>query len=284
ACRAWRWRTGRAPAGIVPPLADRLSESLDRVRYFEDKQRFFAADATAQYLTSQIATDPAPRTGPPARGSFAWVQQEAGLDRVDAFVLALSLSAAAREMRVIPLLLPAGAATGDLTARIGELSGRPVTELRGPASAQGIAAAVTLCWLDGADLVLRAACAPEKVRLADVLTPLGQVPVNVFVAAADRAPVEGVPHHLLFPPVEVPPLTYAQRVEIWKRALGSRAEALASTVAETARRFRYEGETIERIAEGLRAMPGALLPAVITSSCRAAARLEIGDLAQRVTP
>src|SRR5439155_12184589 len=93
ACRAWRWRTGRAPAAIVRPLADRLSESLHRVRYFQDKQRFSAADATAQYLTSQIATDPAPRTGPPARGSFAWVQQEAGLDRVDAFVLALSLIA-----------------------------------------------------------------------------------------------------------------------------------------------------------------------------------------------
>ena len=44
-CWAWHER-GVSPA-TAPPFMDRVAESLDRMRHFEEKQRFFRTDATA---------------------------------------------------------------------------------------------------------------------------------------------------------------------------------------------------------------------------------------------
>jgi ATP-dependent 26S proteasome regulatory subunit len=399
-CWAWRERTEGPPAGAVPPFVDRLSESLNHARCWEDKQRFFETDVTARYLTAQIDSAPPRHIGRPDRGSFGWVEREVPLAPLDSFALALGLLAAfdsaaepviaachndvnrtsptlglvqklwdrpeevlelgdagrplfrygllrkaetlstpfdwdapiyvpeivARrlllpgapppsqleraavsayaapelpdavraaalrlrapscEMRVVPLRIACGAAAAHWAARVGEVTGRPIVELRGATTAHGLSTFITLCWLDGADLLLTPAFTPEKARLADVLVPLAQTPVNVFIAYSDHAALEGVPYHLMLAPVEAPPLDYTQRIECWKRALGSQAERLAPTIAEVSRRFRYESTVIERIAEGLLAAPGAISPVALAASCRAAARLELSDLAQRITP
>jgi hypothetical protein len=399
-CWIWQERTGSAPTGIMPPLIDRLSDSLDRARYWEDKQRFWEADATARYLTEQIAADPPRRTGPPAHGSFAWVVGQAGLDPVATFLLSLGLMASfdsasgpviaachndatrtnptlalaqklwdspeevlaladpshtlfrfgllrradpvpagvdwdaplhapeliarrllfpdaprpphlatlagnsrrsagltesarmtalrlrapTSEMRVVPLLTPQGASIGDQMAAVAEASGHRIVQLRGPVSPQGIAVALVLCWLDGFDLLLRSGAAPGQAKLADTLLPCAALSVTVFVEASDRGALDGIPQNLLFGGIEVPPLSYAQRVEHWTEALGPAAASVAPALAETARRFRYEAETINRIAGALCSVPGAMTPQAITTACRSAARLELGDLAQRVTP
>ena len=93
-----------------------------------------------------------------------------------------------------------------------------------------------------------------------------------------------MPDNLVFAPIEVPPTSYAGRVECWRRALGPQAEPLAPAILEVARRFRYEPEVIERIGGDLAGIPGPLTYDTLTAACRAAARLEFGDLAQRVTP
>jgi hypothetical protein len=90
-CWLWQERTGTAGDGI-PPLGDKVGETLDLSRYAEARRRFFRQDPTARFLTDQLE-EPAPRT--PARkmiqGSFGWVVSELGLAPAGCFVLALGL-------------------------------------------------------------------------------------------------------------------------------------------------------------------------------------------------
>jgi hypothetical protein len=397
-CWAWRERTGSSGTGTAPPLTERVSESLDRVRYWEDKQRFFATDPTAQYLTTLIETD-LPRSGVvPERGTLAWLEQEAGLRRVDLFALTLALLAAfdsaaepvfaacnndatrtyptlalvqrlwddqadaltladpahplfaygllrkvetagtsdwdtalqvpelvarrflcgaasearslrrvavtpdaapplpepvrlsalrfrgrPRDMRIVPLRMPAGAPASEVAARLGEAMNRTIVELSETAHVSSISAAITLCWLNDTDLLLDPAFVPDKARLTDTLLQLCAVPVNVFMVTESALP-DGLPQRLLTSPVDVPPLTYSQRLEAWKRSLGSSAAVLAPAVAEVSRRFRYEAAAIERIGEGLRSAPSEISLDTLTAACRAASRIELGDMAQRVMP
>jgi hypothetical protein len=399
-CWAWRERTGGAASDIAAPLTDRLSDSLDRVRYWKDKQRFFETDPTARYLSEQIEAEPPRRSDSPERGTFEWVEREAPLNAVDAFALGLGLLAAfdsaaepvfaacnndatrpsptlalvqrlwdtpedtltlsdsghalfrygllrkmttpdgspdwnaplhvpdlvarrllfpatsrhsqprqtslrphagpsvsetvrtvalrlrahTREMRIVPLRLAFGAPAADVVAQLGAATGRTIVEVPGTVDGPGIAAAVTLAWLDDIDVVLNPAWVRDKTRLAELVLPLASAPVTVFVVDADGGALDGIPPRLQIPPIEMPPLDYAQRIEIWRRALGTRAEALAPAIAEASRRFRYEAGTIEQIADGLCATPGAISASALTASCRAASRIELGDMAQRVTP
>jgi MoxR-like ATPase len=91
---AWCWhqRGGQASNTGLPPLADSAVDSLDLVRYDQDKRRFFADDVTAKYLSEQIQAA-APPPGSAVRGSWAWVVQALELDPAAQFVLALGLAA-----------------------------------------------------------------------------------------------------------------------------------------------------------------------------------------------
>jgi hypothetical protein len=398
-CWMWQERTGRAPEATLPPFTERVSESLDRARYWDEKQTFFESDPTARYLSQQISTAPPRQARSPERGSFAWVAEQAQLDPVATFVLSLSLMASfdsaagaviaachndanrttptlalaqklwdtpedvlgvsdsshalfrfgllrrldsastlveweaplhtpeliarrllfpdaplpsqlsplvpnshrtaalepvartyasrlyasALEMRIVPVLTPQGASVADLLAAVAEQSGRPILTLRGPLSSQGIAGVLVRGWLDNFDVLLRAGIAQQS-KLADVLLPFADLPVTVFVEATDRGDLDGIPQNRLSSPIQVPSLSFEDRVERWTEALGSGAATLSPVVAETARRFRYEAETIDRIASSLRSVPDEITPEAITAACRSAARLELGDLAQSVVP
>ena len=63
----WRWHEcGLQPqdeAGSLPPFADKVAESLDLTRFWELKQKFFATDVTARYLTEQIGAAPPTSVG-----------------------------------------------------------------------------------------------------------------------------------------------------------------------------------------------------------------------------
>lgn len=95
----WRWHEcglqPQADIAILPPLADRVSASLDLTRFWEHKQRFFSSDVSARYLSEQIAASPPLlETGDIARGSFAWVVGQLRLDAAAVFLLALALAPA----------------------------------------------------------------------------------------------------------------------------------------------------------------------------------------------
>lgn len=95
---SWRWHEcGLQPkdeTSSLPPYADRVSDSLDLTRFWEHKQKFFANDVTAKYLTEQIEAPPPSATGKPVRGSFTWVVTELQLDDGAKFLLALALAPA----------------------------------------------------------------------------------------------------------------------------------------------------------------------------------------------
>jgi hypothetical protein len=88
---AWRWHERRQDRADTGPASDRLVESLDLVRNWEAKQRFFAEDTAAAYLSQRLA-EPYHRAGAkPRRGSFGWVVEELELDEVSTFTVALAL-------------------------------------------------------------------------------------------------------------------------------------------------------------------------------------------------
>jgi MoxR-like ATPase len=91
---AWCWHQRgetRAPQdGRLPPPNDPVLDSLDLNRYHEQKQRFFADDVAARYLSEQIAQEPTPST---AGSRFARAAQALQLTGAAQFLLALALAA-----------------------------------------------------------------------------------------------------------------------------------------------------------------------------------------------
>jgi len=76
--------------GVLPPFMDKISETLDLVRYESDRQTFYAEDSTAAWLTEQIGKA-APKAPCAPRGSFSWLVEALQLTDVDCFALALAL-------------------------------------------------------------------------------------------------------------------------------------------------------------------------------------------------
>jgi hypothetical protein len=91
-CWLWQERTGTPQARSTPPFADRVSESLDRARFFEEKIRFWNTDVTARFLTERIE-EPEPDSASGPRGSFRWVAGELELDLLSRLALGLALLA-----------------------------------------------------------------------------------------------------------------------------------------------------------------------------------------------
>jgi hypothetical protein len=212
----------------------------------------------------------------------------------DARVVADRLrSRGARGLRIVPVLGRPGAARGEAVAAAAALAGRQAcrlavdAELRdSPAWLRSIA---SLAWLRGVDLFLdeyaaTACCGDAQAHGPSRLGALRSVPATLFVAVDDAKQVAALPRDLLLPTLAVPALTYPQRVDCWMEALAARAAGLDGAVAECARRFRYEAETIRGAARGLCARPGPLAAADLAAACRAEVPLDVGELARRVEP
>jgi hypothetical protein len=98
-CWLWRERaSGEGPSAgrngsALPPYTDRLQESLDLSRYAAEKNRFFAEDETAAYLSGLLDEAVPLNHRAPTQGSFSWVVWELSLSPMDCFILALGLHA-----------------------------------------------------------------------------------------------------------------------------------------------------------------------------------------------
>jgi hypothetical protein len=95
----WRWHEcGLTPKDenvSVPPFSDKTSAALDLTRFWEHKQKFFASDVTARYLTEQIvAKPPTVSAAGIRRGSFSWAVKQLSLDPAAVFLFALTLAPA----------------------------------------------------------------------------------------------------------------------------------------------------------------------------------------------
>jgi len=205
-------------------------------------------------------------------------------------VARLRLGAAAG-LRVVPVSGPARAMPGAIVARVGREIGRPVSrvdlslaELEHLAHARAL---IALAWLAGHDLLLKESPAPRHTEHRPpvaVLSSLHAFSVILYVPVADSAEAAGLPKELVQPQLVVPRLSHADRVMLWRAALGKRGAAVAPAIDECARRFRYERGTIAAIATALRADRSPITAERMIAACRAEVLLDAGELAQEVMP
>jgi ATPase family associated with various cellular activities (AAA) len=218
----------------------------------------------------------------------------ADLDEVTetARVTSLRLSAAnAGSLRVVPVIGAKGSARRAVVRAIANSNGKDVVEFQGDTSSldsgHHLNAIATVCWLK--DLYLffgkeSVAPAAGERRGETHLLPASSIPATLFLAVSDRSELSQLPANVLSPPVYVRPATYPQRVACWKKGLGSRSNGLDAVIAECARRFRFEKETIATVCRELRAMPDGIAADDLITACRAELASDIGELASRVTP
>jgi len=200
----------------------------------------------------------------------------------------------AETLRIVPVLGAKGSARRETAARIARASGRSLVEFKGdPAlldSQHYLNSLATLCWLKDACLFLDGErsrsrnTGGDKHHGASLTLSSPAIPAIHFLSVAERSQIASLPSNLLLPVVPVPSLTYHERVALLHKSLGARAEGLDKVIAESARRFRYERETVEAICEGLRALPGTIGEDDFVAACRAELDTDIGELASRVTP
>jgi hypothetical protein len=186
-------------------------------------------------------------------------------------------TAPARGLRILPLHGSSGAAFDELAGRLAGHSGREVRRLDlAPAhDTANLKALATVAWLRGLDLFMTGGQVP--LDLAALLS----LPITLYLALEDRGDLAGLPRDHLEPLIQVPALTFQGRVETWAGLLGARARGLEPAIAECARRFRYEKATIKAVCDGLGKRPTA---ADLVALCRAQVPLDVGELAQAVTP
>jgi ATPase family associated with various cellular activities (AAA) len=221
---------------------------------------------------------------------------EPALLPAEAHLVAARLKASAPQvMRMVPIVGAKSAPLAEVAAAIAAMGGRPLVQLElqhgvGPGQAF-LAPLATLAWLKGYDIFLplgegASGGAEEKQGLLSLALPPA-VPLTAFLGIEDKAMLRRLPAAGLLPAVSVPPMNFEARYARWREQLvrGRKMQApLAGAVADCARRFRYERETIDAIAGELRALRRPFQPADLAAACRAEVTGSIGDLAQPVAP
>jgi ATPase family associated with various cellular activities (AAA) len=195
-----------------------------------------------------------------------------------------------KQLRIVPIRGVVGSSATEILQGISQITHRRVVELQSNAAllenSSYLKSLVTLCWLQGFDLWIRSnavsTSGSDTHRPHAYLLPLQSIPIAIFLEIRDRSELTHLPNSLLLPIVDVPPLSYCDRVHYWHQCLGTTDTSLNREIAESSRRFRYEKETIRTICEGLKGIP--LSETTLITACRAELDLDIGELAQEVTP
>ncbi|MGB3137137.1 MAG: ATP-binding protein, partial [Nodosilinea sp.] len=198
-------------------------------------------------------------------------------------------------LRIVPIQGAAGAPAQVTIQKIAQVTGRSVAALSETAAASGeyLSTLLTLCWLRGLDVFLPERTAEKSCGQSGgypELLGLAALPIAVFWQMRDRSQLASFASQQVLPIVELPRLGYCDRSATWYRALGLKetntSPELQNEIAECARQFRYEPQTIHRIAQSI-SRPGdlgSLTTLHLAAACRAEMGLDIGDLAQPVTP
>lgn len=193
----------------------------------------------------------------------------------------------AHGLRIVPVKAPGGADASISVASVAQAAGRNVWRLSAEAAlAQDqLPSFLTVAWLAGGDLYLRvdAPSAEDRTALPAIVRTAVRLPVTLYLEA-DEATLGVLPAQLTLPRLEVPPLTYQERVCAWQGALGAKARGLDDAIHECSRRFRFQPDTIEAVAAGLKTRRGRIKREQLFAACRAAMPLDTSGLAQPVTP
>jgi ATPase family associated with various cellular activities (AAA) len=195
-------------------------------------------------------------------------------------------------LRVVPIQGAIGFSAIDTIQKISQITQRDVVELQYRSTLSGndayFKSLITLCWLNGLDIFIRSdntnVSDHDSHRAYSDLTTLQSIPITIFLEIHHRSALAAIPDRCLLPIVEVPRLSYHDRIQTWQTCLGSSNPDLNRAIAECSRRFRYETATIYTICNGLKELSQPLSETDLIEACRAELNLDIGELAQAVTP
>ncbi|MGL5058418.1 MAG: ATP-binding protein [Microcoleus sp.] len=193
------------------------------------------------------------------------------------------------KLRIVPIQASRGAIVTEVVQEISQITQREVVELKGNFALcdnnNYLKSLVTLCWLTGRDLLITGDRAEVKAgETSRCLLSLQSMPIAIFLGIRDRKDLTHIPSNLLLPIVEVPQLSYSDRVNFWQQTLGTTDPIIADCIAECSRRFRYEKGTIQNICTGLQTLDREIDETDLIASCRAELDIDIGELAQIVNP
>jgi hypothetical protein len=196
-------------------------------------------------------------------------------------VTAAASADAGPRMRILPVTGGAGAPLAEVAAACAERTGIRTVRPGAALARDDLAQVLSTAWLRGHAVYVPVELLADRSGHTVLVEapPLPGLPVMVFVGLHDRAGLRDLGAHAL-PPIVVPPLSYAERLERWRRAVPSAAGT--PVLAEVARRFRYEDEAIARVGAELAALDR--LPTADELLAAARADLDLGTLAQRVVP
>jgi hypothetical protein len=236
-------------------------------------------------LIAERLMRPRPKVMPAA---FHAVTVNAEMVPVDAAIAAARLRVLDRKrMHLVPIVAPRGLSIAGVAAALASQAELTVAE---PATFQvqaWLAPACTLAWLHGVALYLPAETllpAAHDGHTASATLPLPGLPVTLFLGVHERSLLKRLPSAHTLPAITVSASTYHQRLEWWRDNLpgGQRKNGLATAIAETARRFRYEKEKILAVCRDLNSLGRQIKADDLLHACRA--DLDLGDLAQPVVP
>lgn len=194
------------------------------------------------------------------------------------------LSKPATESQFIPLLGDTGTEFSEWAAVISSKTGRFVVMLAQPVipHSSRLSVLATWCWLYDADLLLPPlAIVVDEHAHERINWPA--VPLRWFAPIQDARALKQLPAYALKPVVVLPATDFEMRVQRFEQVLGRHSETLQLEILEAARCFRLgvkEIDAIGRAAAQLDALDGEQLHLL----CRAQVRLDLGSLAQPVTP
>jgi len=199
-------------------------------------------------------------------------------------------------LQVVPVRGPVGCERMEVVRGIAQITKRDVFEFKGNPellkNRDYMNSLATYCWLRNADLffdqeivsALTGSRHDSTVPHSDPpFFPLQSIPITIFLGIVDRSQLASIPGNILLPIVDVPEFSYHQRMDHWKKVLGSETAGLDSIISECSRRFRYEKKTINKISTGLKGI-SPISDKDLISACRAELELDPGELAQRVVP
>jgi hypothetical protein len=191
-----------------------------------------------------------------------------------------------RRMQIVPLLGAAGTDYGEGAAACSAKGGRACARLADetPAERAALLPLAAAAWLAGLDLLVPEHWAERSPHAEPWFGALQGVPVRWYLPVSDSSQVQGIPAHALAPVLPVAQLDYAARAEALRAALGLRAQGMEAAIAETARRFRFQKKTLERVAATVNGAGARPTPEHLLAACRAHGAIQPGTLAQRVEP
>ena len=206
------------------------------------------------------------------------------------FAATLLKAERAEKLRVVALQGNKGAAFEETVTSISHVTKRGVLKYDGNAALleneSYLNSLAVLCWLQDKDFFVKAEIfgEAENRRAANEGLPLASLPVTVFLPISEHRQIRHIDSALLFPIVKIPPLTFEERRETWRKGFGKEAKKYDKIIGEVSRRFRYEKEIIREVCRGLQALQKDLDDKDFFAACRAELNFEMGELAVEVAP